>query len=69
MKLILQDWERQNTNYDLDEKILSLNLQKGDQIDHLFEGRDHSNVINFIISHKEVKLHEDTIIFHCSRIR
>ena len=67
MKVILHCWERPESNYDLDEKILSCNLQKGDRITYLLEGRDHSNVITYIISFKEVKLHEDTVIFHCSK--
>ena len=68
MKVILHDWQRLETNYNLDEKILELNLQKGDLITHLVEeGRDRSNVITYKISFKEVIMHEDTIIFHCCK--
>ena len=66
MKVILKTWDRPLVEYILDEKVLQIGLQKGDRIIHLVEGKDNCE-IDYVIAFKEVKLHEDTVIYYCSK--
>jgi UDP-galactopyranose mutase len=66
MKAIIKTWDRPFIECEIDEKVLNLGLQKGDRIAHLVSDKDNT-IVDYIIAFKELRLYENTVIFHCSR--